>query len=50
MKISAVICEYNPFHPGHAYHISEVKKNSDAVIAVMRQLHSARYTCRHFQI
>ena len=35
MKISAVICEYNPFHPGHAYHISEVKKNSDAVIAVM---------------
>lgn len=35
MKISAVICEYNPFHLGHAYHISEIKKNSDAVIAVM---------------
>ena len=35
MKISAIICEYNPFHFGHAYHISEIKKNSDAVIAVM---------------
>lgn len=35
MKISAVICEYNPFHLGHAYHISEIKKNSDAVIALM---------------
>ena len=35
MKISAIICEYNPFHFGHAYHISEIKKNSDAVIADM---------------
>lgn len=35
MKITAVICEYNPFHFGHEYHISEIKKNSDAVIAVM---------------
>lgn len=35
MKITAVVCEYNPFHFGHEYHISEIKKNSDAVIAVM---------------
>ena len=34
MKICAVICEYNPFHCGHAYQISEMKKNA-AVIAVM---------------
>lgn len=34
MKICAVICEYNPFHFGHAYQISEMKKRG-AVIAVM---------------
>lgn len=34
MKICAVICEYNPFHFGHAYLISEMKKRG-AVIAVM---------------
>ena len=34
MKICAVICEYNPFHCGHAYQISEMKKRG-AVIAVM---------------
>ena len=34
MKICAVICEYNPFHFGHAYLISEMKKRG-AVVAVM---------------
>ena len=34
MKICAVICEYNPFHFGHAYQLSEMKKRG-AVIAVM---------------
>ncbi len=34
MKITAVICEYNPFHLGHAYQISEMKKHG-AVIALM---------------
>ena len=34
MKICAVVCEYNPFHFGHAYQISEMKKRG-AVIAVM---------------
>ncbi|MDP4153045.1 MAG: nucleotidyltransferase family protein [Bacillota bacterium] len=27
MKISAVICEYNPFHSGHAYHIQKTREN-----------------------
>lgn len=40
MKITAVICEYNPFHLGHAYQLAEIKKRkeskeSHAVIAVM---------------
>ena len=34
MKIYAVICEYNPFHLGHAYQLSELKRMG-AVIAVM---------------
>ncbi len=34
MKISAVICEYNPLHLGHAYQLSEMKK-AGAVIALM---------------
>ena len=34
MKICAVICEYNPFHFGHAYQLSELKQKG-AVIAVM---------------
>lgn len=34
MKICAVICEYNPFHLGHAYQIAEMKKRG-AVISIM---------------
>ncbi len=37
MKICAIICEYNPFHNGHLYHIREAKDRSgaDAVLCVM---------------
>lgn len=35
MKITGIIAEYNIFHNGHKYQIDEVKKRSDAVIAVM---------------
>lgn len=35
MKISAVISEFNPFHNGHSYLISQTKQNSDAVICIM---------------
>lgn len=36
-KILGIICEYNPFHNGHLYHIKESKKqvNPDYTIAVM---------------
>jgi len=33
--ISSVICEFNPFHNGHAYLLSRAKEESDAVICVM---------------
>lgn len=37
MKTAAIICEYNPFHNGHLYHIEETKRISgaDYIIALM---------------
>lgn len=36
MKISGIICEYNPFHNGHAYQIEQTKKNGAThIVAVM---------------
>lgn len=35
-QIAAIVCEYNPFHNGHAYHIHETKKlGASHIIAVM---------------
>ena len=37
MKICAIICEFNPFHNGHQYLLSEAKKrtNADALLCIM---------------
>lgn len=35
MKISALICEFSPFHYGHEYILRKMRENSDAVIAIM---------------
>ena len=37
MKILGIICEYNPFHKGHKYHIEESlkKTGADAVVCLM---------------
>ncbi len=37
MKIAGIICEYNPFHNGHQFHIEQTRKMTgcDGVIAVM---------------
>ena len=35
MKTTGIICEYNPFHTGHAHQISRIKKNGGAVICLM---------------
>ncbi len=37
MKLAAVICEYNPFHNGHKFHIEETrqKTKADAIVAIM---------------
>lgn len=36
MKISGIICEYNPYHNGHLHHVRETRKNGAThVVAVM---------------
>ena len=35
MNVCGIVCEYNPFHNGHLYHINQVRKFSDAVVCVM---------------
>lgn len=36
MKISGIVCEYNPFHNGHAYHIEKTRQNGAThIVAVM---------------
>lgn len=37
MKIAGVICEYNPFHRGHAYHLAETRARTDCdyIVACM---------------
>lgn len=37
MNITGIITEYNPFHNGHLYHLTEAKKatNADGIICIM---------------
>ena len=45
MKTAAIICEYNPFHSGHEYHIRKIREElgeDTAIVAVM----SGNYTQR----
>lgn len=35
MKIGGIIAEYNPYHNGHAFQVSQVHEKCDAVVAVM---------------
>lgn len=35
MRISAIICEYNPFHNGHAYLNRTIKETGDVVVGIM---------------
>lgn len=36
MKTAGIVCEYNPFHNGHSYHISRTRENGAThIVAVM---------------
>ena len=35
ISVTGIVAEYNPYHFGHAHHLSETKKHCDAVVAVM---------------
>ncbi|MDY4976678.1 MAG: nucleotidyltransferase family protein, partial [Clostridia bacterium] len=32
MRVAGIICEYNPFHNGHRYHIQKTLKQADRCI------------------
>ena len=35
MKVSGIVCEYNPFHNGHLYHIKRTRENGATHIAAV---------------
>lgn len=35
MKVTGIICEYNPFHRGHQYQLEQVKRTADGCVCVM---------------
>ena len=35
LRTCGLICEYNPFHHGHAYQLSELKNRFDAVVCIL---------------
>lgn len=37
MTVAGIVCEYNPFHNGHKFHIEETRKKTgaDAIVAIM---------------
>lgn len=36
MKVSGIVCEYNPFHNGHQYHIQKTRENGAThIVAIM---------------
>lgn len=48
MKIGAVIAEFNPFHTGHGYLINQIRKECDAVVAIMSGNFVQRGECAIF--
>ena len=51
MKIAAIICEYNPFHNGHKFHIDETRRQTgaDAVVALMSGNYVQRGECAVYE-
>ena len=51
MKIAAIICEYNPFHNGHKFHIDETRRQTgaDAVVALMSGNYVQRGECAIYE-
>ena len=44
MRVTGVIAEYNPFHLGHAYHLAEARRrtNADYIVVVMSSVFTQR--------
>ena len=58
MRVCAVICEYNPFHLGHAYHLRAAREASgaDYVLGMIsgsahaRRWKTARMSCSNCRL
>ena len=52
MKVCGVICEYNPFHAGHAYMVGEVRRalGADVTIAAVMGVSAEKAARRRAQI
>ena len=50
MKTAAIICEYNPFHNGHKYHIMETKKNGVQAEAHTKEQTSGGHAHSHTHV
>ena len=50
MTVAGVVAEYNPFHPGHAFHLGETRRalGECAVVAVMSGNFVQRGECAVF--
>lgn len=48
MKISALVAEFNPFHSGHKHLVDAMRKENDAVIAIMSPNFVQRGECALF--
>ncbi len=47
--IAGIVCEYNPFHKGHLYHIEKTKENgADYIVSVMSGNFVQRGECAYF--
>ena len=47
--IAGIVCEYNPFHKGHLYHIEKTRNcGADYIVAVMSGNFVQRGECAYF--
>ena len=44
MRTVGIICEYNPFHSGHAWHLRRAKEESGADYEALTRLYEEKET------
>ena len=52
MRTAGIICEYNPFHRGHAWHLAQTKRllgENTAIVCVMSGHWTQQADCARFR-